>query len=508
MKPSKEFSTRYDAAKQWRASIRPRIEEAYRFCAPGRDKEFSQGLQRKTTGSEESTVFHSLGEESAFDLAGDLVTYFTPPEVRWYTSVVTSPIPEDFATEVKELVTEREDDVGDMIATSNYYDIAPQIMFEAASHGTPAMWVSHDHISQPIHVETVPPTELLITPGHLGILDRFREKQVLASTLNALFAVEIAMGTVDLSEQRLARKIEKPGTMCTVCWGFWVDWSDPGYPMWTMEVTIDGHRVTPAEPVVVGPLNGSCPLLVGRFNPRPGQPWGWGPALKAMPDMRVLDKIEEAVLLGLEDAISNTLIYPDDGFIDFSDGIVAGRAYPASRGFTRDQIYELNKTTNLEVGFFTKDDLERRIRASFYQDGPRQRGDTPPTAAQWFDEARRVQQRLGKPSAPLWTEMVAPFLQRVEYLGIRAGRLDERLVLDGKEISLQPVSPLQKAQNRDQVMIARSNVEFAQVSFGPEGAMNVIDGIGTFAKLVEQSGDTITQIRKEEPQREPANPPQ
>ena len=388
-----------------------------------------------------------------------------------------------------------------------FRSIAAQLAQETASHGTPAFWVEKGHFQQSIYAEVVPPSELLITPGHMGYLDRFREKTVHANTLEALFAQQIAANQVSLPEE-IRRKIEKPGTKVDVCWGFWLDWTDPVTPVWRMEITVDGKRVTPSDPPVIGPINGGCPLLVGRFNPRPGRPWGRGCGLRALADMRVLDKVEEIVLLGLEDAIKNTLIYPDDGFLDFQNGVVAGTAIPAHRGFTRDQIYELNKTTNLEVGFFTKDELERRIRSLFYQDGPRQRGDTPPTAAQWFDEARRVQQRLGKPSAPLWTELFAPFLQRVEFLGVQNGDLEPKILLDGRAITIQPISPMQKAQNRDQVMISRSNLELAQMTFGPEAVPTVIDVRKTFTNIVNASGDTLTAISQEPTNAPPAEPGQ
>lgn len=495
MTPSKAFSTRYAAAKKWRADVRPYIEEAYRFCAPDRERDFTS----LTKTIQESETFHSLGEECASDLAGDLVTYFTPSYASWFNAVVTSDVPEDLEDLVLDLVTEREETLRTMISASNYNDVAPQIAFEAAAHGTPAMWVDKGHLAQPMHVEVVPPNELYLTPGYLGILDRFRERTVCAEHLPALFA-----GMNVTFDDRLRVKINKPGATCIVCWGFWVDWADPGRPMWRMEITVDAKRVS-EEAVLLGDLAGSCPLLVGRFNPRPGRPWGRGAGLRALRDLRVLDKIEEIVLLGLEDALSHTLIYPGDAQIDFSDGIVSGRAYAAARHFDRNSIYELNKTTNLEVGFFSEESLERRIRAHFYQDGPRQRGDTPPTAAQWFDEARRIQERLGKPSAPLWTELYLPFVQRVEHLGIAQGLLQDAIMLQGEAVSVQLESPLQKAQNRDQVMIARSNLElgFAVMQDQTGSVVNLVE---TFKNITKASGDKLTVIHKEQ-QVAPAEPP-
>ncbi|MBT9385478.1 head-tail connector protein [Pseudooceanicola sp. CBS1P-1] len=487
-KPSKDFSTRYAAAKRWRDAARPYIEEIFHFCAPQRENDFSRRNSKTIT---EAETFHSLPEELATDLAGDFVNFFTPSEAMWTNFLVTAPVPEDMVDSAKDMVEGREQFLAEKISASNYYDIAPQWGFEAASHGTPALWVQQGHMQQAVYVEPVPPHELLITPGYMGLLDRFREQWVAADTLKALFAG----WEVDLSDPRLTAKMGKPGTVAKVCWGFWVDWSDPARPMWKAEITVDEIGVMEAE--IIGDLNGTCPLLVGRFNPQVGRPWGRGAGWKALPDMRTLDKIDEVVLTNLDDSLQNTLIYPDDGFLDMSEGLVPGTAYPASRGFTRDQIYELQKGANLDMGFYTEEGFTERLRRAFYQDGPRQKGDTPPSATQWADQRRDVQKRLGKPSAPLWTEMIAPLVQRFEYLAVEAGELEDTLTLNDHILTLQPISPMQKAQNQDQVMVARSNLDMAFSVFQDQVG-SFIDPVNTFKNIVRASGDELTVLRKEQ----------
>lgn len=492
-KPSKDFQTRYDAAKQWRDAARPFIEEVYRFCRPGREHDFN----RKSKSEYDTDVFISIGEELADDLAGDLVNYYTPAEAAWAAYQVLVPIPEEEAEAVTKMVEAREEQVREALTASNYYDMAPQWGFEAASHGTPAIWLDKAHLSAPLYFEVVPPAELLITPGHLGMLDRFREKHVMASTLPALFQG----WDVDLNDPKLKQKIDKPGSKVMVCWGFWLDWKDPGQPRWVCEIVVDGCRITPDKPIDIGPLSGSCPLLVGRFNPQPGRPWGRGPGWKALPDLRVYDKVDEIVMAGMDQAITNTLIYGTDSGLDLSEGLEVGRAYPAGRDFNQNQIFELNRNVNLDAGWYSEERIEDRIRRAFFQDGPRQRGDTPPTASQWLDERRRVQQRLGKPSAPLWTELLGPMIQRVEYLLVEARQMEQAITHNGTAITVQPISPMQKAQNQDQVMIARSNLDMAFAVLQDQ-TVNVIDPVGTLKNIVKASGDTLTVVRDEQVQPE------
>lgn len=498
MKPTKDFQTRLDAAKAFRKSAEPFIKDVLRFCRPGREHDFSTSNQRVPT-EHDTDVFISIAEDLADDLAGDLITYYTPSEVKWAEYQVMVPIPEDQADAVMELVEAREEQLTDLFTASNYYDMAPQWAFEASSHGTPAIWVDKAHLAQPIFFEAIPPHQIYIVPGHLGFLDRFRETRVLADTLKALFDG----WDVNLTDTQLVQKMSKPGVYVTCIWGFWLDWSDPGNPLWRCEITIDGKRITPETPLLLGPMAGSCPLLVGRFNPQVGKPWGRGPGWKALPDLRVLDKLDEVVLSGLDQSIMSTIIYPDDGHLDLSEGIEAGKAYPASARFDRNAIYDLSRSVNVDQGWFTEERVEDRIRRSFFQDGPRQRGDTPPTAAQWIDERRRVQQRLGKPSAPLWTELIYPMIQRVEYLAVKSGAMESAITLDGQSINVMPISPLQKAQNQDKVMVARSNLDMA-VGILQDQAGTVIDMVATMKRIVKTSGDELTVIRDQQTQPAPA----
>lgn len=504
-KPSKEFSSRYKDAKAWREAARPFLEEIYSYITPGREHEFKTG--KHTPREDDPETFISLPEDLSSDFASDLVTYYSPSETMWTEYMVTTSVPKEAEKQVLQIVSEREEDLFDMIQSSNYNDIAPQVMFEAV-HGTIAMWVDSAHLSQPIYCETVPPCELLITPGHLGILDRFREKTVSASSLKALFSG----WDVDLTGDKIKKAMDKPGSTVKVCWGFWVDWEDAGNPIWRCEITVEGERITPEDPLNLGELAGSCPLLVGRFNPQANKPWGRGPAWKSLPDMRVYNAVDEAVLDGLDQALRNTIIYADDGFLALDEGLDAGRAYPANRSFTRDQVYELQKGVNLDTGFFSEERLEQRLRERFYQDGPRQRGETPPTAAQWVDERRRVQVRLGKPSAPLWREFFLPFVQRVEKIAVDLGKMDAALTHNEDVISVQPISPLQKAQNQDKVMVARSNLDLAVNVFADQVG-TFIDPAATFRNIVKTSGDDLTVLRdeKQKPEGAPdetAPPPQ
>lgn len=495
MKPSVEFTQRLAAARSERRLLEPDLKEVLRFCAPDRVSEFDTSPSQRTKSETDTHI--SIGEEMATDLAGDIVNYFMPSEQKWSEFEVMVPVPENAVQQVLNLVNAREEAIFDMLDGSNLNDVKPQIGFEIATHGTPAIWVHEGHIAEPIYIEVIPPSELLVTPGHQGHLDRFREKWVMSDFLEA------ELPDMDLSTGPVATKMKKPGTWMKVCWGFWLDWTDRGNPRWMREITVDGHRVSEAKEDI-GPINGACPLLVGRFNPRPRRAWGRGPGLKALPDLLVLDKIEEVILGKLDEQLDPAWTYVDDGVLNFANGIVGGNAYPRRS----EQVPEpLLAPANLDYGFFEKAQMEERVRVAFYQDGPRQRGDTPPTASQWIDERRRVQARLGKPSAPLFTEFLMPLMQRVEFIGVQQQQIEQAITIDGTTIQIRPISPLQRSQNQDKAMVSRSNLELAAGLFG-DALGQMVDPRATFQNIIKATGDELTVLSEQEPApNEPETPP-
>lgn len=488
MKPSDDFTSRLSEARKLRRQVEPEIKEAYSFCAPGREKDFDTRPLRQNGDDAEN--LHAMGEELANDLATDLTSYYFPDEQRWASYDYTIEVPEDAVDQVQAEIQRREDATFDMIEASNFNEVKPAVMLEAAIHGTPAIWVDTAHLTRPVHVQVVPPSELLILPGHLGYLDRFREIVVPARTLEALLPDDAV-----LSED-VKKKISKVSATAKVCWGFWLDWSDSGNPVWLREITVDGKRVS-KEKENIGPMAGSCPLCIGRFNAWPGRAWGRGAGLKSLPDLRLLNKLDEIVLEGLDRSLMNTIIYPDDGFLDLTDGIVPGTATPAGRAFDRNSIYELPTGTNLDLGFFTEDKIEERLRKGFFQDGPRQRGDTPPSATQWSDERRMAQRRLGKPSAAIFTELGAELIQRIEKIGVEINRLEDAITHAGNVISLTPISPLQVAADLDKVMTTRSNLDLIMQSAGPEGLVQTVNMRATLDNIITATGDKLLVLNEE-----------
>ena len=85
-------------------------------------------------------------------------------------------------------------------------------------------------------------------------------------------------------------------------------------------------------------------------------------------------------------------------------------------------------------------------------------------------------------------------VQRFEYLAVILGKMPEAITHNGQAISVVPLSPLQKAQNQDKVMVTRSNLDLAVQAAGPEGMAQLVDLRKTFTNIIKASGDELLAV--------------
>lgn len=482
-----EFQKRYNAARSVR---KERIElegrEVYRYCFNGRESEWDD--TRKTRGDQDpEEIFTDAASTVAEEFYGELFSTMTPENVPWVSYEAGNGVDEDLVEDADAQIKAFEETIAKSIRTSNYYYEGPAA-FHDAVFGTVAMWIDRPSLSMPINCEAVPSSELYLRHGIRGVEDRFRRKHYYYADLPALFPNATF-------PRDLQNAINKSKGRATVVWGFWRDYSDPGNPVWVKQVRVDGKAIGLDE--TMGP-DGSIELIVGRYNPVPGSPWGRGPARRMLPTLRVLDEVTRMNLEGMDRTLDPAFVYPHDGILDLSEGIENGLGYPAMPG-SGEAIQPLS-FGNLDYGFFSEERLVEVIRDGFYRDVV-QRGKTPPSASQYMGEEQKTVRRLARPAAPLWFEFGVGLLKRFEYLESQPGGLLETLeapLLQNGTVIARPISPLERAQAREEVLTAQGIMAIANEMMGPEATALLIDGTATFQNIKTTLKDRIVQVRSQE----------
>lgn len=479
-----EFQKRFSSAKSHRKdTIEQDAREVYKFCFNGREREWDE-----STGGDAEEIFADAVATINEDFHGELFSTMTPENSQWVGFEAGVAIPEDKKDEAKKLIEDREKAIDKALHASNYYSEGPT-SFQDACVGNVCIWAERYHLNEAITFEAVPISECYFRLGAHGLDDRFRRKKYFYSDLEQLFP--------DAQwPKELADKIKRSRGKAEVIWGFWRSYSDPGNPIWRQEIRVDKKSVG-LDKDLEG--DGSCPMIVGRFNAQPNSAWGRGPGIRMLPTMRVYD---EMVMMNLENMSRHNdyaYTYPHDGMLDLSDGIEDGIGYPAMPG-SGDQVRPLGLEGNLDYGFFAEDNFKEAIMNGFYRE-IEQRGKTPPSASQYMGQEQKQIRRMARPSGKTWIEFGAGVLKRVEFLEIQpGGSLAEEpfLMLDDTTITLRPISPLERAQAREEVLTSQSIMGMAMEALGPEQAAMVIDGPTTMNAIKDKLNDELVKFRTQE----------
>lgn len=481
-----DFESRFSAAKATRRDyIQDASREVYKFAFNGRETEWDDRQRSKDNEPEE--IFTDAVATVAEEFFGELFSTMTPENSPWVEYEAGNAVSEENASGATEQLQAYEQAIAKSIRGSNYYDEGPTA-FQDAVIGTVALWVDRPSFAAPLLFTAKPISRLFLRLGPKGIEDRFlREKYYLRDLPSLLPNATFS--------RDMMQKIKTSGGSATVVWGFWRDYSDPKNPVWKTDVRVDGKPVGLEE--ALGE-EGACPLIVGRFNPRPGSPYGWGPGLRMLPTIRVLDEITRMNLEGMDRNLDPAYVYQHDGMLDLRNGIENGMGYPAMPG-TRDAVQPIGLSGSLDYGFFSEERLLEAVRDGFYRDTT-QRGKTPPSASQYMGEEQKQLRRIARPAAKLWREIGVGILKRVEYLERQPGGILESLkvpLIESGTIIARPISPLERAQAREDVLVAQSIMGIANEALGPQQAPLLIDGPKTISNIKNTLKDKIVTIRTE-----------
>jgi hypothetical protein len=479
-----EFKKRFGAAKSHRKQyVELAAREAYKFCFNGREGEWDNTRRRD---DEPEDIFTDFPSTVAEQFCGELFSTMTPENAPWVAYEAGTGVPEEQVDAATDQLKQLEALMAKSIRSSNYYDEG-QTAFQDAVVGTVSMWIERPTLTSPIVHEAVPMPELFVRLGPTGLDDRFRRRRYAYSDLRTLFP------DADWPI-KLRGKHNTQGTAECV-WGFWKTYEDASNPVWKQCIRVDGEEI--GMDMDLGD-EGAVPLVVGRFNPRPGHAYGWGPGQRMLPTIRVLDEMVKIQMEVLGRVADPAYIYAHDGMLDLSNGIENGMGYPAMPG-TAENFREIGVNGNVEATFLAEERLQQQIEDGFYRE-IEQRGKTPPSAAQYIGQEQKQLRRMARPAAKLWREFGVGVLKRHEWLERQPGGLLEGVrlpLIESGTVIARPISPLERAQAREDVLVAQSLMGMANEALGEQAAL-LIDGPATMNAVKDALKDRLVMFRTEE----------
>jgi hypothetical protein len=485
-----EGCERLGDARRQKTPFERNMREGYFFAAPHRARSvLSTTRISENKPQDEGELNMSFAMEVSADFPTVIINTFLPEATPWAVRAAGWGIPDEVKSQANKLASDGTDTIFKAISASNFYAECGKGFTPDLALGIAALWIKEGTGVQPIHCQAIPIRELELNLNADGeVDDRFVVRWIKARHL------KVVLKGVSLPADIAALVDKDPQQAVSVVWGFWRLYDDAGDEQWQHVVLVNDKLVNSSVLKGVG----SCPLVVGRFNPSPEWAWGVGPLIQALPDLRHLDELVGAKIENLDQSLRPAITFPDDSFVNIEEGIEGGKAYPVRPGTAADvrNIYTPNPP---DAAIYDRQDIEQRIKRLFFLDWPEQRGDTPPTATQWLDQMTMAQRRIGTPGLPFWREFCAGSFLRFQYLLEKAGAI-QPVKVNGKVITLLPYNPAQKAADQQDVAMALRYLgsvgplfpeEFKVRIDGGKTMDNIAKLMGVEKIVVERSADDV-----------------
>jgi hypothetical protein len=382
----------------------------------------------------DAALFDATSADAAEQLAASLLAELTPPWSRWFGLAPGRQV-ED-GTEGR-AVTEALEDAAAMLQEhfdrSNFAIEMHQAFLDLVVAGTGVLLVEEAPLGEAsaFRFAAVPLADAVLEEGPDGRLTTlFREARLTAASLLARYPEAALPPTASAEPDAQHRVLE----------AVWAD----GPVIRHAALLVDD----PERPVVLTTGRfAEHPCIAFRWLKAPGEVYGRGPVMKALPDIRTANKVVELVLKNASIAATGIWQAEDDGVLNpatvrLTPGAIIPKA-PGSAGLT-----PLAAPGNFDVSQLVLTDLRTRIRAALLADriGPPQ--DAKRTATEVLERAAETARLLGATYGRLQAELLTPLITRCLGILRRRGEIPRLALPDGREAQIRYQSPLARLQGR------------------------------------------------------------
>ncbi len=192
------------------------------------------------------------------------------------------------------------------------------------------------------------------------------------------------------------------------------------------------------------------PYVVPRFLKSSTEIFGRSPAMVALADIKMINKMSETIIKAAQKTIDPPLLVPDDGFI------LPIRTVPGGLNFyrsgSRDRIEPLNTNANIGLGVQYEEQRRDAIRKAFYVDQLLLAQRVNMTATEVLQRNEEKMRMLAPVLGRLQGEMLQPLITRCFNIMLRLNMFPiPPEQLQGQNIDIEYTSPLARSQRSGDV---------------------------------------------------------
>ena len=457
----KEIMEREAKAQARKDEWRTIYEDCYEFALPQRNLYngyYEGGVSGK---AKMSRVFDSTAIHATQRFANRIQAGLFPPYKTWARLEAGSSIPDDRKAQAMTALSAYTERMFETLRQTNF-DLAMGEFLLDLCVGTAVMMIMPGDEATPIRFTPIPQYLVAIEEGPFGNVDNvYRKLRMKAETIKQEYPdAEISPQLQDIIDNTPTKEIDLVDAVVY----------DQDRAVYCY------HVIWPAkQQELVYRTMRSNPFIVARYMKVPGEVYGRGPLVTAIPDIKTLNKTLELVLKNASIAVAGVYTAADDGILNPSNvKIQPGSVISVARngGAQGPSLQPLPRSSDFNVSQIVVNDLRMNIKKILMDDTLPPDNMSARSATEIAERTRELATNLGSAFGRLINETMVPVVTRILYVMDQQGLIDLPLRVNGLEVKVTPVSPLSQAQKLQEVQDAMQYAQIA-MNMGPAGVATV-----------------------------------
>ncbi len=422
---------RFLKAKARRDKLESTWKECYAFSLPQREGVLSENVLQT------DTLFDGTAPDSVDQLAASMLSELTPAWSRWFDLCVGADLYGEAARQASQGLENISNILQGHFDRSSFVVELHQCFLDLVTVGTACLLFEEEKIggSSAFKFTAVPLSELYVEEGNTGRLDvTFRHHEM------SLEEMEKRFGEKDIpsSFKENMREKEKKANIIEAV----IPSLKGGY-----DYRIFAYEGAGEFTVLKEGRFTESPFITFRWLKAPGEIYGRSPVMKALPDIKTVNKVVELILKNATISVTGIWQAEDDGVLNpanirLTPGAIIPKAV-GSKGLT-----PLEAAGSFDVSQLVLNDLRARIRHALLVDKLGQITDPKMTATEVLERSSDMVEVLGATYSRLQIELLNPLIERAVSILRRRGEIPE-IYIDGRIVDVGYQSPLARKQSTE-----------------------------------------------------------
>lgn len=432
----------YDRLKSDRGVWESHWQELVDYVLPRKDQ-----VQRSTTPGEKKhyKIFDSTAPHAAEILASGLHTMLTNPAILWFG--LQTGIPEiDSRDDVRRWLQQAVQVINNTLNRSNFQDQIHEVFLDLVSIGTALLAIEEDEETD-VNFISEQVSKAVLAESHRKKVDTvYRCFKMTARQLIERYG-EKAFDAILFEELKHDEHREYEIIHAV----FPNSAYNPFKNSFGNKPYASVHVMKDKKKVIKEAGFDEFPYAAPRWTKESHEIYGRSPAMKALPDIMLLNEVKRTVIVAKQKTIDPPMQAPDEGVVlPLKIGPGAINYYRAG---TKDRIEPLFTGLDSNSADNFMEQIRMQIREAFFVDQLQLNEGPQMTATEVMQRTEEKLRVMGPILGRLHNELLKPIIDRVFLILWKRGKLPENMpeILNGRDLEVQYASMISRSQKATEV---------------------------------------------------------